>query len=72
MIPKYDSYKLVRPPKSKQKRCGVCGTPLSKYNYNRYCFAHTVKGFDLQYDRNQKRLYEASKKSRLKKKSKKS
>lgn len=66
MIPKYDSYKLTRPPKSKQRRCLICGCKLSKFNYNKFCFAHTVKGFDMEYDRRQKHLYESSTKGRLK------
>ena len=30
------------------RRCKVCNTLLSRYNDNKYCFAHMLKGYELE------------------------
>ena len=38
----------VKPtPRKKVKRCRYCQKQLSQYNENEFCFAHTVKGFQM-------------------------
>lgn len=72
MISKYDQYKKVRLPKKKYgRRCRVCGMPLSEKNPNDCCWCHTLVGFEIKHDVQTRKAYEASKKSRLKKNSKK-
>lgn len=35
-------------PRKKIRKCKVCGKLLSIYNENKYCFAHTMKGYELE------------------------
>lgn len=67
MIPKYDVYKKdTTKVRRYNRRCGICGGALSRYNKNRYCWVHTMKGFELDWLKHQRCAYEASTKGRLK------
>ena len=35
-------------PRKRVRKCKVCGTPLSMYNDNKYCFSHVLKGFEME------------------------
>lgn len=41
-----DGDKRKTPTRKRKKTCGICGKVLSIYNDNKYCFVHTMKGFE--------------------------
>ena len=60
------------PVNDKRRKCKVCGGILSRYNLNKYCFAHSLDGSKQEQQDQQDKARARAKQEQLKRKREKS